>query len=105
LISSHIHCPAVEVEVLPANRIALQKRDPTSRRMAIRCPGPRLEQPGSEQPDLYDLTSNPIDLHPVPDPYPIPAHQNKPTAEGQDEILEHDRQPRCHAALNSRNMI
>src|SRR5260370_7563739 len=72
--------------------------------MAIRRPVPRLEQPGSEQPDLDDLTSYPIDLNPVPYSDPIPTHQNKPTAESQDEVLEHDRQSRRSQSQNRRHL-
>src|SRR5215469_8529120 len=84
-----------EVEILAAYGIAIQKRDSSSRRMSMCSPVSRLQQPGAEQAELYHLAADPINLHPVLNPHSVWSHQNKPTAECQDEILKDHRQSCC----------
>src|SRR5207245_1148859 len=60
--------------------------------MAMGSPVSRLQQPSTEQPELYHLAADTINLYPVPNSHSVWAHQNKPAAECQDEILEHHRQ-------------
>src|SRR5438876_12168877 len=82
--------------MLPADRIAIQKRDSSACRMAMSSPVSRLQQPSTEQPELYNLAADTINLYPVPDPHSVWPHQNKPAAECQNEILEHHGQSCGH---------
>jgi hypothetical protein len=63
--------------------------------MAIGSPVSRLQQPGAEQTEMYHLAADTIDLDPVPNPDSVWSHQNKPTAECQDEILKYHGQSCC----------
>src|SRR3974390_704136 len=60
--------------------------------MAMGMPVSRFQQPGAEQPELHYLSADSVDLYPVPNPHAVWSHQNKPTAECQDEILKIPRQ-------------
>src|SRR5439155_25253893 len=81
-----------ELEMLATDCIAVQERDSSPRRMAMGSPVSRLQQPSTEQPELYHLAAATINLYPVPNPNSVWAHQNKPTAECQAEILEYHGQ-------------
>src|ERR1700758_3206197 len=85
-----------EVEILAAYGIAVQERYSSARRMTVGGPVSRLQKPRAEQPELYDLAADTINLYPVPDPTPVWSHQNDPAAECQDEILKDYGQPRRH---------
>jgi len=63
-------------------------------------PVSRLQQPGAEQPKLYHLAADTINLYPVPNPHSVWPHQNKPAAECQDEILKDHGQSCCHQTQN-----
>lgn len=58
--------------------------------MAVGGPVAGFEKHGAEDAELNDFTDDAVDFDPVANADAVAAHQDKPTTEGDDGILEDD---------------
>jgi hypothetical protein len=94
VISSHIHCPAVEkLKYWPRIAKLLMKvmRRPVGWPFVRQISG--LQQRGAHQADLGHLAAHAVDLNPVADANAVLAHEDEPAEKREDEVLHGDGEP------------
>ena len=93
-----------EVEVLAGDGEVVDEGDAAAGGMALVGPVAGFEQRGAEEADLDDLAADAVDLNPVADADAVLAHEDEPAEEGEDEVLEDDRETRRSEAENRRGL-
>src|SRR5262245_24859045 len=87
------------------HRITVDESDAAARGMPRVRPISCFQQHRPKQADLDHFSTHTIDFDPVADADAIASHQNKPAEEGNNKVLQSDRQPSTSQANDGGSLV